>query len=82
MKTRSFILLLVIIQTLPIAQDFKKTATAGFVFLQLPVTARGAALGESSVSLAEMGGSSVFSNLAGMGLMTSNTHLPLHIPRG
>ncbi len=67
MKIRSLILLLFIIQSLTVAQDFKKTATAGFVFLQLPVTARSAALGESSVSLADMGVSSVFSNPAGMG---------------
>ncbi|GMU88508.1 MAG: hypothetical protein AMXMBFR49_07160 [Chlorobiota bacterium] len=67
MKIKSLILLLVIVQALLVAQDFKKTATAGFVFLQLPVTARSASLGESSVALADMGVSSVFTNPAGMG---------------
>lgn len=67
MKLKNFILLLLIVQPLLFAQEFKKTATAGFVFLQIPVTARSAALGESSVALSDMGASSVFSNAAGLG---------------
>jgi len=67
MKLKNFILLLLIMQPLLFAQEFKKTATAGFVFLQIPVSARSAALGESSVALSDMGASSVFSNAAGLG---------------
>ncbi|MBE2279528.1 MAG: PorV/PorQ family protein [Ignavibacteriaceae bacterium] len=49
------------------AQEFKKTATAGFVFLQLPVTAKSAGTGETSVSFSDLNSSSIFSNPAGMG---------------
>ncbi|KAB2909817.1 MAG: PorV/PorQ family protein [Ignavibacteriales bacterium] len=71
MKIRNFLLLFLSITALLNAQEFKKTATAGFVFLQMPVTARGAALGESSVALADMGVSAIFSNPAGMGFNES-----------
>jgi hypothetical protein len=48
-------------------QEFKKNATAGFVFLELPVSARGAALGESSITLSDVNAGGVFTNIAATG---------------
>ncbi|MBN8544809.1 MAG: PorV/PorQ family protein [Ignavibacteria bacterium] len=67
MKIRTIIFFVMLCSLLNYGQEFKKTATAGFVFLQLPVTARSASLGESSVALADMGSGSFFTNPAGMG---------------
>lgn len=53
--------------------DFKKTGTAGFVFLEVPVSARTAALGESSVSLVDMNSASVFVNPGALGF-TGSVH--------
>ncbi|NUM71360.1 MAG: PorV/PorQ family protein [Ignavibacteriaceae bacterium] len=72
MKSK-LLLLLILTGTLGWAQDFRKTATAGFVFLQLPVTARSAALAEASVTLPDMNSAAVFSNPAGLGF-TQQTH--------
>lgn len=55
------------------AQDFKKTATAGFAFLEIPVTARTAALGESSIALSDMNSQGIFTNPASIGF-TELTH--------
>lgn len=55
------------------AQDFKKTATAGFTFLQVPVSARTAALGESSIALSDMHSEGIFNNPAIMGF-SDQTH--------
>ena len=55
------------------AQDFKRTATTGFVFLEIPVSARSAALGEASVALSDLGAEGVFVNPAAVGF-TSLTH--------
>lgn len=49
------------------AQEFKKTATAGFVFLEVPSTSRNAAMGESGLALADEHSSAVFNNPASMG---------------
>lgn len=49
------------------AQEFKKTATAGFVFLEVPSTSRGAALGESGLALVDENSSAVFNNPASLG---------------
>lgn len=54
-------------------QEFKKNATAGFVFLELPVTARSAAMGEASIALADLGSAGVFSNPATTGFLAA-TH--------
>lgn len=48
-------------------QEFKKTATSGFVFLNLPVTARSAALGESVVGLSDVNSAGFFTNPAASG---------------
>ncbi len=55
------------------AQDFAKTGTSGFTFLQIPTTARVAALGEASISLSDMNSEGMFSNPAIIGF-TISTH--------
>ena len=55
------------------SQNFKKNATAGFTFLEVPATARTAALGESSLALSDENSSAVFSNPAALGFSTQ-TH--------
>ncbi|MDY0080074.1 MAG: PorV/PorQ family protein [Ignavibacteriales bacterium] len=64
---RNFILMLIVLSSFSIGQDFKKTATSGFVFLNLPVTARSAALGESGVGLSNVNAAGIFSNPASTG---------------
>ncbi len=54
------------------AQDFKKTGTAGFTFLQIPITARTASLGEASVALADNEAASLFINPAGLSFGTQS----------
>ncbi|MFH0989359.1 MAG: PorV/PorQ family protein [bacterium] len=66
MKSIAFIILLT--STLA-AQEFKKTATSGFVFLEIPVSARVAALGETSLALPDQQSSGVFSNPASLGFI-------------
>lgn len=53
------------------AQTFKKNGTAGFTFLEIPVTARTAALGEASIALSDGEASAMFDNPAGMGFTNS-----------
>ncbi len=66
-------LLLIPVFTQVSGQDFKKTATSGFVFLELPATARTAALGEASLSLADLNSDAVFNNPGALGF-TNRTH--------
>lgn len=54
-------------------QEFRSTATAGFVFLEIPVTARSAALSEATVALSDAGASGIFVNPASIGFM-EGTH--------
>ncbi len=46
------------------AQEFKKNATSGFVFLEIPVTARGSAMGEASVAIHDFSSDGMFINPA------------------
>lgn len=55
------------------AQEFRRTATAGFTFLELPVSARSAALGEASIALSDLNAQSIFINPASLGF-TDFTH--------
>lgn len=55
------------------AQEFRSTATAGFVFLEIPMTARSAALSEATVALSDVGASGMFINPAAIGFM-KGTH--------
>ncbi|MGE5435612.1 MAG: PorV/PorQ family protein [Syntrophothermus sp.] len=50
-----------------VPQEFKKTATSGFTFLQIPVNARTAALGETSIALFDMNSDAIFTNPGGLG---------------
>lgn len=52
------------------SQEFRKTATAGFVFLEVPATARTAALGEASLALTDEHSCAVFNNPASLGYTT------------
>jgi hypothetical protein len=72
MKTK-LLFVIVLLNTFLLAQEFKKNATAGFVFLELPVNARTAALGEASITLSDVNASGVFSNPAALGF-TNQTH--------
>jgi len=69
---RIFLLTMILSLTIN-AQDFKKTATAGFTFLGIPVTARYAALGEASVALSDLNSDGIFINPAVLGF-TNQTH--------
>jgi hypothetical protein len=57
----------VLYATTAYAQEFKKTATAGFAFLNIPVSAREAATGESGVALFDVGANATFANPAALG---------------
>jgi len=54
------------------AQEFKNTATAGFVFLELPATARASALGEASLALSDVQSAAVFSNPGALGFASQS----------
>ncbi len=64
---KKMILVVFCFSVIAFSQEFKKNATAGFVFLELPVNARGAALGEASISLNDLNSSGIFSNPASVG---------------
>lgn len=57
------------------AEDFKKTATAGFVFLEIPVSARSAGLGDASIALSDLSSDAVFSNPASLGFINKQNAL-------
>ena len=67
------VLCILLISQVSYPQNFKKNATAGFTFLEIPATARTAALGESSLALSDENSSAVFSNPAALGF-SSQTH--------
>lgn len=46
------------------SQEFRKTATAGFVFLELPVNARTTGLGEAGITLSDLNSDGIFVNPA------------------
>lgn len=67
-----FFFLLITIVVFP-QSEFKKTATSGFVFLELPVNARNAGLGEVNTVLSDVGAAGIFTNPAALGF-TDKTH--------
>ncbi|MGE5621312.1 MAG: PorV/PorQ family protein [archaeon] len=71
------LLLLILLSAEMFSQDFRKTGTAGYTFLEIPVTARNAALGESSISLSDMNSSAVFSNPGALGFQKQNHSLSI-----
>ncbi|MBI5474924.1 MAG: PorV/PorQ family protein [Ignavibacteriae bacterium] len=50
-----------------LAQEFKKVGQSGFVFLEIPASARIAALGEAAVALSDVGADAAFANPAALG---------------
>ncbi|MGE5457389.1 MAG: PorV/PorQ family protein [Methanococcaceae archaeon] len=71
---KKIILFIIILQsTFVLGGDFKKVGTAGFAFLDIPVSARVNGLGEASVSLADLNSAAVFTNPGALGL-TNLTH--------
>lgn len=70
---RNIVCAFVLLWTAGSAQDFRSTATAGFVFLEIPVTARSASLSEATVALSDVGSSGMFINPAAIGFM-KGTH--------
>lgn len=55
------------------SQQFRKTATAGFVFLELPVNARTTGLGEAGITLSDLNSDGIFVNPAISGF-TNRSH--------
>lgn len=70
---RTILLFIILLTVTGFSQQFRKTATAGFVFLEIPVTARSAALGETSIALHDMNAEGIFSNPAIIGF-TNTEH--------
>lgn len=60
-------ILIIIFSASVLAQTFKKTGTAGFVFLEVPTNARYAALGESGIALHDFSADAIFNNPAALG---------------
>lgn len=54
-------------------QQFRKTATAGFVFLEIPVEARTSSLGEAGIALSDLHSNGIFVNPAALGF-TNRKH--------
>lgn len=55
------------------SQTFRKTATAGFVFLEIPINARTTGLGESGITLSDLNSDGIFINPAVCGF-TNKIH--------
>jgi hypothetical protein len=70
---RKAILLLAVLISFVSSQDFKKVGTTGYVFLEIPVSARASALGDASVALFHTGADAIFINPALVGF-TSKRH--------
>lgn len=75
MKKIIFIVIFSVIALHP--QEFKKTGTSGFTFLEIPVSARTAALGESSIGLTDMNSDGIFVNPALLGFSKREHSLSL-----
>ncbi|MBN1153988.1 PorV/PorQ family protein [candidate division KSB1 bacterium] len=64
-------LFLVVLSSTALAQEFQKIGTTGFVFLELPVTARSVAIGETGITLVDAGAEGLFLNPASIALSKS-----------
>jgi hypothetical protein len=58
-------------------QEFSKSGTAGFTFLEIPVFARNSALGEASVALHDLNSSALFTNPGVLGYSDKSHSLSL-----
>jgi hypothetical protein len=54
-----------------ILAEFRKTGTTGYVFLEIPVSARIASMGETSVAISNIGAEAMFANPALLGYLNS-----------
>jgi hypothetical protein len=71
MKIPRILVLFLIIISLPAeGQDFSRVGTTGYAFLELPVSARTAGIGEASVALPDANAEAVFINPALLGFMS------------
>ncbi len=59
-----YILLFALLIMVSYGQEFEKTGTTGFVFLEIPVTARYSSLGETGLTLKDVGAEGIFINPA------------------
>lgn len=67
MKYSSALLLILFMAVSALQAQFRKVGTTGYVFLEIPVTARMAAMGETSVALTDVGAGALFTNPALLG---------------
>jgi len=66
---KKILFFIVIVVAIACPQDFKKNGTSGFTFLEVPVSARSAALAENSIALSDLNAEAMFSNPAALGVM-------------
>ena len=66
---------LMIISVIESSAQFRKVGTTGYVFLEIPVTARMASLGETSVAFMDAGAEALFTNPALLACMNSQHSL-------
>jgi opacity protein-like surface antigen len=76
MKYFSILLLILFMAVSASQAQFRKVGTTGYVFLEIPVTARMAAMGETSVALTDVGAEALFTNpsLLGYAVFRHNIH--------
>jgi len=76
MKYFSILLLILFMAVSALQAQFRKVGTTGYVFLEIPVTARMAAMGETSVALTDVGAEALFTNpsLLGYAVFRHNIH--------
>lgn len=60
---------------IPVNAQFRKVGTTGYVFLEIPVTARMAAMGETSVAFTDAGAEALFTNPALLAFTNSRHNL-------
>jgi len=70
MKKALFIIVLNFLVYFSFSQEFKKVGTTGYVFLEIPVSARSSGIGDASVALFHSGADAIFINPALAGFMT------------
>ncbi len=68
---KAFVIILLLIGGVTNAQ-FKRVATAGFTFLEIPVSARSSAMGEVGLTLSNAGAQALFTNPALLGFSKGN----------
>lgn len=73
MRKVLFIFALIFIVNFLSSQDFKKVGTSGYVFLEIPVSARSSGVGDASVALFHTGADAIFINPVLVGF-TTKTH--------